>query len=165
VQELTAPPDEPAAAITFRRRVVSRARDAGASRMARPRRGPGNPGPARVLAHPRREAEPCPSLAVPRYDPATALPCAATTRRGRDANTWAFPQAPIGRTPHTLALTHTHDHPEPELHWIWQPHQIRWKTDTRVPPVEGARGATPWARVVSEREREREIGVSCGPAC
>jgi hypothetical protein len=97
VQEPDAPPpSRPAAAVALRRRVVPRARDAGASRTARPRRGPGQPGPAHVRAHPRREAKPCPRLAAslldhtepervqPRHAYATASPCASTPRCGRD---------------------------------------------------------------------------------
>jgi hypothetical protein len=65
VQEPVAPPNEPQTPSPLRRRVVPRAWDADAPRMARPRRGPGKPGPARVHVHPRCEAEPCSCLAAP----------------------------------------------------------------------------------------------------
>jgi hypothetical protein len=96
VQEPDAPPSPPLPPSPHRRRVVPRARDAGAPRTARPCRGPRMPGPARVRARQRREAKPFPRLAAslldqskpehaqPRHACATASPCASTPRRGRD---------------------------------------------------------------------------------
>jgi hypothetical protein len=135
-----------AAAVALHRSVVSWARDAGAPRTAQPRRGPRKPGPVCMRAHPRREAEPCPASPCRAMTPPwlyrARRPCdtAATSRSRRGQALWAFPRAPTGRTPHTLARTQTHGHPEPEPHRIRQPHQIRWETDKRVPPIGGSPG-------------------------
>jgi hypothetical protein len=173
VQKPAAPLDKPAAAVAFRRRVMSRARDVGAPRTARLCCGPRKPGPARVRAHQRREAEPCPCLAVPlldyavphavpRRNPTTALPCAVTTRCGRDIAFMSRPSpSGIPSNTHTTHATRTRGHthtgpPWVEPHRIWRSHQIRWETDKRA-PQSGKRGALPLGPFC-QRERERERG-------
>jgi hypothetical protein len=80
----------------------------------------------------RAEPPPRCTTARPSHAPATALPCAASPRRGRDVpfatrpSPRTFPRTPSGRS-HTHTLAHMHTGPYwPEPHRIWQPHQIRW---------------------------------------
>jgi hypothetical protein len=86
---------------------------------ARPRRGPGKPGPACVRVHPRSKAKPCPHLAasplgqvvphtVPRHDPATALRCAVKTQRGRDVTFTSWPSPLRHSLEHAQGACHTH---------------------------------------------------------
>jgi hypothetical protein len=89
--------------------VVPRAQDAGAPCTARPRCGPGKPGPACVRVHPCRATRLCPQ---PRHAP--PQPCRArrtrdmaTTSRSRRGQAFgAFPRAPFG-CPHTHTPWHT----------------------------------------------------------
>jgi hypothetical protein len=77
--------------------------------MARPRLGPGKPGPARVCA-------PSPDRSLPRHVCATALPCASTApsprRRVRVAARplRPFPEHPSGATRTHPWLLRTHAH-------------------------------------------------------
>jgi hypothetical protein len=64
MQEPDAPLFFPATAVAYRRRGVPRARDAGAPRTARPRRGPGKPGLARVRAPSQTAPPPCVRVAA-----------------------------------------------------------------------------------------------------
>jgi hypothetical protein len=118
-------------------------------------RGPGTPGACAWAGPPPDLPAPashfaCPAviLPVPRLDPATALPCVVTTHRRRGVAHVtskpfrAFDRTRPGHTPHTSARTHTDPH-GPEPHRIWPPHQIRWETDKRAPPVGGSEGRCP----------------------
>jgi hypothetical protein len=107
-----------------RRRVVLRARDAGASRTARPRRGPGLPGPARVRARPCRGTRPCPPSArhaQPRHGLAVRVrprDAAATSRSRRGQAVATFSRAPFGCPhQHTPSAPHVHTHTL-SPHWI-----------------------------------------------
>jgi hypothetical protein len=114
-----------------------------------------------------------PSLAMARHDPTTALLCAATPQRSRDVV--AKPLGHFLEHPPDARHTHWHSHtrtatlsPSPTESGI---HTSSGGRPTRGSRLSGeARGATPWAHVVSERKRE--IGVSRGwpvrpsqPAC
>jgi hypothetical protein len=98
---------------------------------------------------------------VPRHDPAMALPCTVTTRRGRDV-AFTLRPSPLGHSlehargachTHTLALTHT---------TTQGPSRTGSGSHTRSGgrPTSGlclsgeTWGAAPWARVVKEREGE-----------
>jgi hypothetical protein len=92
--------------------------------MARPRRGPGKPGPPRVRAHPRHAAEPCPHLAAPPLGHAHTVPhhgCTMTPSCAVTPNAATMSRSCRGQalssisssTHWTHASSHTQDHPGP----------------------------------------------------
>jgi hypothetical protein len=118
MQEAIAPLVEPATAVALRRHVVLWSWDAGALRTARPCRCPGKPGPARVRAHLRREAEPCPHLATARPGHGLAVRGDHALQPRRRVHVAArpsrfFPRTHAGRMPHARGDTHTRGHPGP----------------------------------------------------
>jgi hypothetical protein len=150
---------------SLRRRVVPRARDAGAPRTARPPRSPGKSGPACVRAQPRREAELCPCLAMPRHDPHHGLtvrgdPATRPRRRVRVAAKplGHFPEhPPDARHTHWPSLTHTATlSPSCTGSGSHTRSGGRLTSGSRLSGE--AQGTAPWARVVGERERGRGDG-------